>query len=86
MTDVPPGEHTRLPGNLRGRTGTVERVFEGSYAYFCSTGADGIGEPMPVYAVRFEPADIWGELAEPDAVLYGELYQAYLTPAMEEIR
>ncbi|MEV5493254.1 nitrile hydratase subunit beta [Streptomyces bobili] len=86
VTNVPPGEHTRLPGNLRGRTGTVERVFEGNYAYFCSTGADGIGDPMPVYAVRFEPADIWGELAEPDAVLYGELYQAYLTPATEEIR
>jgi nitrile hydratase len=82
--DVPPTDHTRLPGNLRGRTGTVQRVFEGNYGYFCSTGPDGIGEPMPVYAVRFEPADIWGELAEPGAVLYGEIYQAYLTPAMEE--
>ncbi|WP_327588446.1 nitrile hydratase subunit beta [Nonomuraea sp. NBC_00507] len=84
VKDVPPTEHTRLPGNLRGRTGTVERVFEGNYGYFCSTGPDGIGEPMPVYAVRFEPTDIWGELAEPGAVLYGELYQAYLTPATEE--
>lgn len=84
VKDVPPTEHTRLPGNLRGRTGTVERVFEGDYGYFCSTGPDGIGEPMPVYAVRFEPTDIWGELAEPGAVLYGELYQAYLTPATEE--
>jgi nitrile hydratase len=86
VKDVPPTEHTRLPGNLRGRTGIVERVFEGNYGYFCSTGPDGIGEPMPVYIVRFEPADIWGELAEPGAVLYGELYQTYLTPAMEEQR
>ncbi|WP_181801193.1 nitrile hydratase subunit beta [Streptomyces shenzhenensis] len=84
VKDVPPTEHTRLPGNLRGRTGTVERVFEGNYGYFCSTGPDGIGEPMPVYIVRFEPTDIWGELAEPGAVLYGELYQTYLTPATEE--
>ncbi|MGW1563004.1 nitrile hydratase subunit beta [Streptomyces sp. NPDC002144] len=84
VKDVPPTEHTRLPGNLRGRTGTVERVFEGNYGYFCSTGPDGIGEPMPVYAVRFEPTDVWGELAEPGAVLCGELYQAYLTPATEE--
>ena len=84
VKDVPPTDHTRLPGNLRGRTGTVERVFEGNYGYFCSTGPDGIGEPMPVYIVRFEPTDIWGELAEPGAVLYGELYQAYLTPATEE--
>jgi nitrile hydratase len=39
---------------------------------------------MPVYIVRFEPTEIWGELAEPGAVLYGEIYQAYLTPATEE--
>lgn len=84
VKDVPPTEHTRLPGNLRGRTGTVERVFEGDYGYFCSTGPDGLGEPMPVYAVRFEPTGIWGELADPGAVFYGELYQAYLTPATEE--
>ena len=82
--DVPPTDHTRLPGNLRGRTGTVERVFEGNYGYFCSTGPDGIGQPMPVYIVRFEPTDRWGELAEPGAVLYREIYQAYLTPAREE--
>jgi len=81
VKDVPPADHTRLPGNVRGRTGTVERVFEGDYGYFCSTGPDGIGDPMPVYIVRFEPTDIWGELAEPAAVFYAELYQAYLTPA-----
>ncbi|WP_327099671.1 nitrile hydratase subunit beta [Nocardia vinacea] len=84
VKNVPPTDHTRLPGNLRGRSGTVQRVFEGNYGYFCSTGPDGIGEPMPVYIVRFEPTDIWGELAEPGAVLYGELYQAYLTPATED--
>jgi nitrile hydratase len=78
--NVPALEHSRLPGYLRGRTGTVERVFEGNYGYFCSTGPDGIGEPMPVYVVRFDPADVWGELAEPGAVSYGELYEAYLRP------
>jgi nitrile hydratase len=81
VKDVPVTDHTRLPGYLRGRTGTVERRFEGNYRYFCSTGPDGIGDPMPVYAVRFEPADIWGELAEPGMAIYGELYEAYLQPA-----
>jgi nitrile hydratase len=81
VKDVPATDHTRLPGYLRGRTGTVERRFEGNYRYFCSTGPDGIGDPMPVYAVRFEPADIWGELAEPGTAIYGELYEAYLQPA-----
>jgi len=46
VTNVPAAAHTRLPGYLRGREGTVERVFEGDYAYFCHTG-DGIGDPMP---------------------------------------
>jgi nitrile hydratase len=81
VKDVPATDHTRLPGYLRGRTGAVERRFEGNYRYFCSTGPDGIGDPMPVYVVRFEPADIWGERAEPGASIYGELYEAYLQPA-----
>jgi nitrile hydratase len=82
--DVPATDHTRLPGFLRGRTGTVERRFEGNYKYLCSTGPDGLGEPMPVYVVRFEPADIWGELAEPRTAIYGELFEAYLQPATGE--
>jgi nitrile hydratase len=81
VRDVPPADHTRLPGFLRRRTGTVERRFEGNYKYLCSTGPDGLGEPMPVYAVRFEPADIWGERAEPRTAIYGELFEAYLQPA-----
>jgi nitrile hydratase beta subunit len=84
VRNVPALEHSRLPGYLRGRTGTVDRVFEGNYGYFCSTGPDGIGEPMPVYVVRFDPADLWGELAEPGAVSYGELYEAYLRPEDEK--
>lgn len=76
----PPGAHTRLPGYLRGRAGRIERAFEGNYRYACSTGPDGLGEPMPVYLVRFEPREIWGEMAEAGAgALYAELYQAYLS-------
>jgi nitrile hydratase len=48
VADPPASDHTRLPGYLRGHTGRVERVFEGNYAYFCSTGPDGLGVPVPV--------------------------------------
>ena len=69
-------------GYLRGRPGTVARVFEGNYAYFCSTGEDGLGEPVPVYVVRFEPADIWGSRAEPNpGPVFAEIYQTYLSPS-----
>jgi nitrile hydratase subunit beta len=79
VANPPAAAHTRLPGYLRGHRGHVARVFEGNYAYFCSTGADGLGEPVPVYAVRFEPAEIWGDTAEPGAgPLYAELYETYL--------
>ncbi|MBV8995376.1 MAG: nitrile hydratase subunit beta [Pseudonocardiales bacterium] len=78
-------DHTRLPGYLRGRSGTVQRVFEGNYAYFCSTGADGLGEPCPVYVVRFDPVQVWGPQAESNAgPLFAELYEVYLSPEPED--
>jgi nitrile hydratase subunit beta len=78
ITKVPAGAHTRLPGFLRGRIGTVERVFEGDYAYFWDTG-DGIGDPMPVYIVEFLPQELWGTRAEPGPeTMYAELFEAYL--------
>jgi nitrile hydratase len=82
----PEGDHTRLPGYLRGCRGTIQRIFEGNYSYFCSTG-DGLGEPVPVYIVRFEPAAVWGQRSEPNAgPLFAEIYEAYLSPAQEGTR
>jgi nitrile hydratase len=84
IADVPADAHSRLPGYLRGRTGTVERVFEGDYAYFCHTG-DGIGDPMPIYIVEFAPAEIWGPRAEAGPLsLYAELFETYLEPTEEK--
>ncbi|WP_367119184.1 nitrile hydratase subunit beta [Methylocystis sp.] len=34
IANLPAGAHTRLPGYLRGRSGTVAQVLEGDYAYF----------------------------------------------------
>jgi nitrile hydratase len=83
VTDVPAAAHTRLPGYLRSHVGTVERVFEGDYAYFTQTG-DGIGDPMPIYIVEFSPTELWGARAEdsPNSI-YAELFEAYLLPIEE---
>jgi nitrile hydratase len=87
VRNPPPEDHTRLPGYLRGRSGTVERVFEGNYAYPCSTGADGLGEPCPVYIVRFDPVHVWGPGAQANAgPLFVELYEVYLSPKLEDSR
>jgi nitrile hydratase subunit beta len=84
ITNVPADAHSRLPGYLRERVGTVERVFEGDYGYFTHTG-DGIGDPMPIYIVEFEPTEIWGARAEDGPLkLYAELFEAYLAPIEEE--
>jgi nitrile hydratase beta subunit len=81
VKDVMPVEHTRLPGYLRSKLGEIVHVYEGSYAYFFSTGPDGIGHPMPVYCVKFDPKAIWGDTAEGGAFIYADLFEAYLLPA-----
>jgi len=78
ITNVPAGAHTRLPGYLREREGTIERIFEGDYGYFVHTG-DGIGDPMPIYIVAFSPDELFGERAEGGPLtIYAELFEAYL--------
>ena len=77
--DPPAADHTRLPGYLRNKTGTISAVYPGAYNYFVSTGPVGIGEPMPVYRVAFEATHIWGsELCEPHTTIYADLYEVYL--------
>ena len=77
--DPPAADHTRLPGYLRNKTGTISEVYPGAYNYFVSTGPDGIGEPMPVYRVAFEATHIWGaDLCEPHTTIYADLYEVYL--------
>lgn len=84
IADKPAAEHTRLPGYLRAKAGTVRRIFEGDYGYFVATG-DGIGDPMPIYIVEFTPQELWGPRAEPGAnSLYAELFEAYLQPLEED--
>ncbi|MEP9379352.1 nitrile hydratase subunit beta [Aquabacter sp. CN5-332] len=83
IRNVPSVEHTRLPGFLRGHSGEVETVYPGAYTYLCDTGADGIGTPMPVYCVKFDPAALWPGNAEPNFTLYADLYAAYLAAPAE---
>jgi len=79
VADPPAVDHTRLPGYLRHKKGTVNKLYPGAYNYFVSTGPDGIGEPMPVYRVAFNATDIWGDqLCEPNTTIYADLYEAYL--------
>jgi nitrile hydratase len=74
-------DHTKLPGHLRNKIGTVVDVSDGTYSYFQHTGPDGIGDAMPVYTVVFEQDELWGELGEPNTRVYADLFEAYLDTA-----
>ena len=70
--------HTRLPGYVRGRVGTVERV-HGAHV-FADTHAHGLGEqPQWLYTVAFEGRELWGE--EGEAAVSIDAWEPYLEPA-----
>jgi len=78
VKNVPSIEHTRLPGYLRDRIGTVDTVYPATYTYLTPTGPDGIGDAMPVYCVRFDPEEIWKGNADKNVAIYADLFEAYL--------
>jgi len=74
-----PAGHTRLAGYTRTRRGVVARVYPA--CVFPDTNAHGQGEePQPVYAVRFEGRELWGESAEPRSSVYFDCFESYLEP------
>lgn len=79
VADPQAADHTRLPGFLRNKKGTVTEVYEGAFEYFVSTGPDGLEGPQHVYCVSFDAADIWGEeKCEPNTVIYADLFEVYI--------
>ena len=48
---------------------------------FPDTHAHGRGEqPQPLYSVRFDARELWGESAEPNQVVHIDLWESYLLP------
>jgi nitrile hydratase beta subunit len=74
--------HTRLPGYVRNRIGTVVACHGGWV--FPDTNAHGLGEsPQHLYCVRFDGRALWGEEAEPGQSVSIDLFEAYLETADE---
>jgi nitrile hydratase len=69
--------HTRLPGYVRGKVGTIERV-HGAHV-FSDTHAQGQGEqPQPLYTVVFDARELWGADAAPGLRVSIDAWQPYL--------
>jgi nitrile hydratase beta subunit len=72
--------HTRLPRYARGKQGVIQRL-HGAHI-LPDTNAHGLGEnPQPLYSVRFEARELWGDAAEPHQTVSLDLWDSYLDPA-----
>ncbi len=70
--------HTRLPGYVMDRVGTIERV-HGAHV-FPDTNAHDLGEqPEWLYTVVFDATDLWGDATPGDHVSV-DAWESYLEP------
>ena len=72
--------HTRLPRYVRGKAGIVTarhgcHVFPDTYAH------DQGEHPQPLYTVRFEARELWGDNVTRRDCVYIDLWESYLEPA-----
>lgn len=78
IKNVSSGDHTRLPGHIRGKVAEVVKVYEDAFTYFFPT-TDGLGSPMPVYSLAFKAQDIWEEaLTDPNMTYYNDIFEVYI--------
>ena len=79
--NIHPEGHTRLPRYVRGKVGTVAR-FYGIHKLQDTVMPGGcVRREQPLYAVRFESRELWGESAEAENAVYLDMWEGYLEPA-----
>lgn len=75
-----PRGHTRLPGYLRGKQGTI--AIDHGVFVFPDTLAHGNGEkPQHCYTVHFEARAIWGAKGVPGDTVRADLFDDYMERA-----
>jgi nitrile hydratase subunit beta len=71
----PPG-HTRCPGYVRGKTGTVVRV-DGTHSLPDIEAHSTSRRHEPTYSVRFDASDLWGD-GQRGVTVHVDLWDSYL--------
>jgi len=80
IRNLQPTGHTRLPGYIRLKVGTVERDY-GVFA-FPDTHAHSQGEkPQHCYSIRFSAQDLWGQQASANDSLRVDVFDDYMDNA-----
>ncbi len=78
--NIHPEGHTRLPQYARDKVGTVSR-FYGIHDLQDTVLPGGcVHRLQPLYAVRFESRELWGESAETENAVYLDMWEGYLEP------
>ncbi len=76
--NIQPLGHTRLPRYVRGKRGVVAR-FHGIHDFHDAPAEETRPGLQPVYNVRFEASELWGESAEAGQSLHIDLWESYLS-------
>jgi nitrile hydratase subunit beta len=79
--NINPVGHTRLPRYVRGKLGTVERIY--GVEPLWDTDAQGLDvskKPQPVYSVRFTARELWGAQSDAHDSVYVDMWEDYLGP------
>jgi nitrile hydratase len=74
----PPG-HTRCPGYVRGKAGTVVRV-DGLYSVPDIEAHGTARRNEPTYSVRFDAAELWRD-GQRGVCVHVDLWDSYLEPS-----
>ena len=80
VRNMHPPAHTRLPRYVRGKRGVVTRFY--GFMDVQDTMPPGVTPPpQPIYAVRFEAHELWGDSAEAHSAVYIDMGESYLERA-----
>lgn len=80
MRGGPVDHHTRLPGYVQGKVGTIEAL-HGMHV-FADAHAQGLGEaPQWLYTVVFDGAELWGAQTEPGLRVSVDAWESYMAEA-----
>ena len=80
VRNIHPQGHTRLPRYVRGKSGVIVRTY-GVHDFHDSVPKGSKAQPQPVYNIRFDASELWGESAETNESLYIDMWESYLNPA-----
>lgn len=69
-----PKGHIRQQRFVRGKLGTVIKY----YGIQTIADTDAQVEAEPLYAVRFDGKELWGDSAEPNCAIYTDMWESYL--------